>query len=122
MWTTPELAQKGMNGIYETFYNRKQSNGTQVRSENLDGLNKYGIEALGFCTDYYANNYPIQLLYSEAKRANDWLVTFEWKFCYTIVHATNDAIANLGKAGLDTPTYEGSRARRISSGRGHILH
>ena len=68
MWTTPELAQKGMNGIYETFYNRKQSNGTQVRSENLDGLNKYGIEALGFCTDYYANNYPIQLLYSEAKR------------------------------------------------------
>ena len=106
MWTTPELAQKGMNGIYETFYNRKQSNGTQVRSENLDGLNKYGIEALGFCTDYYANNYPIQLLYSEAKRANDWLVTFEWKFCYTIVHATNDAIANLGKAGLDTPTYE----------------
>ena len=39
MWTTPELALKGMNGLYETFYNRKQSNGTQVRSENLDGLN-----------------------------------------------------------------------------------
>ena len=72
MWTTPELALKGMNGLYETFYNRKQSNGTQVRSENLDGLNKYGIEALGFCTDYYANNYPIYLLYNQAKRANDW--------------------------------------------------
>ena len=66
MWTTPELALKGMNGLYETFYNRKQSNGTQVRSENLDGLNKYGIEALGFCTDYYANNYPIYLLYNQA--------------------------------------------------------
>ena len=43
MWTTPELAAKGMNGLYETFFNRKQNKGTQVRSENLDGLNKYGI-------------------------------------------------------------------------------
>ena len=80
MWTTPELALKGMNGLYETFYNRKQSNGTQVRSENLDGLNKYGIEALGFCTDYYANNYPIYLLYNQAKRANDWQLAHEWRF------------------------------------------
>ena len=106
MWTTPELAQKGINGIYETFYNRLQSKGTQLRYENADGLNKYGIEALGFCTDYYANNYPVQLLYSEAKRASDFQISFEWKFCYTFVHATNDAITNLGKADLDTPTYE----------------
>ncbi len=106
MWTTPELALKGMNGLYETFYNRKQSNGTQVRSENLDGLNKYGIEALGFCTDYYANNYPIYLLYNQAKTANDWQINHEWKFCYTIVHAANDAIANLQKAGLDEVTYD----------------
>lgn len=106
MWTTPELALKGMNGLYETFYNRKQSNGTQVRSENLDGLNKYGIEALGFCTDYYANNYPIYLLYNQAKSANDWQINHEWKFCYTIVHAANDAIANLQKAGLDDVTYD----------------
>ena len=106
MWTTPELARKGMNGIYETFYNRLQSKGTQLRHENADGLNKYGIEALGFCTDYYSNNYPVQLLYSEAKRANDFQISFEWKFCYTIVHAANDAITNLGKAGLDTQTYE----------------
>ena len=106
MWTTPELALKGMNGLYETFYNRKQSNGTQVRSENLDGLNKYGIEALGFCTDYYANNYPIYLLYNQAKRANDWQLAHEWKFCYTIVHAANDAVTNLHKAGLDAQTYE----------------
>ena len=106
MWTTPELALKGMNGLYETFYNRKQSTGTQVRSENLDGLNKYGIEALGFCTDYYANNYPIYLLYNQAKTANDWQINHEWKFCYTIVHAANDAIANLQKAGLDEVTYD----------------
>ena len=74
--------------------------------ENLDGLNKYGIEALGFCTDYYANNYPIYLLYNQAKRANDWQLAHEWRFCYTIVHAANDAVTNLHKAGLDAPTYE----------------
>ena len=74
MWSSPELAAKGMNGLYETFFNRKQNKGTQVRSENLDGLNKYGIEGLGFCTDYYANNYPIYLLYNETKRANDWQI------------------------------------------------
>ncbi len=106
MWTTPELAAKGMNGLYETFFNRKQNKGTQVRSENLDGLNKYGIEALGFCTDYYSNNYPIYLLYNETKRANDWQINHEWQFVYTIIHATNDAIANLGKAGLDEATYQ----------------
>lgn len=106
MWSSPELAAKGMNGLYETFFNRKQNKGTQVRSENLDGLNKYGIEGLGFCTDYYANNYPIYLLYNETKRANDWQINHEWQFVYTIIHATNDAIANLGKAGLDEATYQ----------------
>lgn len=106
MWTSPELAAKGMNGLYETFFNRKQNKGTQVRSENLDGLNKYGIEGLGFCTDYYANNYPIYLLYNETKRANDWQINHEWQFVYTIIHAANDAIANLWKAGLDEATYQ----------------
>ena len=106
MWSSPELAAKGMNGLYETFFNRKQNKGTQVRSENLDGLNKYGIEGLGFCTDYYANNYPIYLLYNETKRANDWQINHEWQFVYTIIHAANDAIANLGKAGLDEATYQ----------------
>lgn len=106
MWTTPDLALKGMNGLYETFYNRKQSNGTQVRSENLSGLNKYGIEGLGFCTDYYANNYPINLLSNSAKSAHDWQMNHDWQFCYTFVHACNDAITNLHKAGLDTETYE----------------
>lgn len=106
MWTTPDLALKGMNGLYETFYNRKQSKGTQVRWENLDGLNKYGIEGLGFCSDYYANNYPLALLSNEQKQAGDVQINHDWRFCYTIVHSANDAIANLNKAGLDNETYE----------------
>lgn len=106
MWTTPDLALKGMNGLYETFYNRILSKGTQVRSASLDGLNKYGIEGLGFCTDYYANNFPMTLLSDEQKKANDVQISYDWKFCYTIVHAANDAIAHLGNAGLDDSTYQ----------------
>lgn len=106
MWTSPDLALKGMNGLYETFYNRKQSKGTQVRWENLDGLNKYGIEGLGFCTDYFSNNYPLTLLSSEQKKAGDVQINHDWRFCYTIVHSTNDAITNLYKAGLDEATYQ----------------
>lgn len=106
MWTTPDLADKGMNGLYEAFYNRKQNKGTQIRHENMDGLNKYGIEGLGFCTDYFSNNYPLELLSKEQKRANDVQMNHEWMFCYTIVHAANDAIANLHKAGLEEATYQ----------------
>ena len=106
MWTSPELAVKGMNGLYETFYNRDLSAGSQLRESCLDGLNKYGIEALGFCTDYYSNNFPVYMLYSQNMMANDIQVAYEWKFGYNIVHATNDAIANLYKAGLDEATYQ----------------
>ena len=38
--------------------------------------------------------------------ANDIQISYEWRFCYGIVHATNDAVANLHKAGLDEATYE----------------
>ena len=58
MWTTPELAASGMNGLYESFYKRINT-GTQLNASYLDGFNFYGIEALGFCTDYYSNSYPV---------------------------------------------------------------
>ncbi len=105
MWTTPELAASGMNGLYESFYKRINT-GTQLNASYLDGFNFYGIEALGFCTDYYSNSYPVYLLYSQNMMANDIQISYEWRFCYGIVHATNDAVANLHKAGLDEATYE----------------
>lgn len=111
MWTTPELARKGMNGLFKTFYNELQSKGTQLRWENLanegkyGGLNKYGIEALGFPTDYYSNNYPVIYFSNQAKRADWMVISYEWRFCYQIIHSCNDAIVNLHKAGLDDATY-----------------
>ena len=103
MWTTEELADKGMNGLYYPFY-ATQLSSTQLR--RADGLNRQGIEALGFATDYYSNNYPVELLSLATKSASDFQVWYEWKFCYTIIHACNDAIANLSKAGLSTEKYD----------------
>ena len=55
---------------------------------------------MSFTTDYYSNNYPVELLSLATKPANDFQVWYEWKFCYTIIHACNDAIANLHKADM----------------------
>lgn len=97
MWTTEELADKGMAGLYFPFY-ATQLSSTQLR--RADGLNRQGIEAMSFATDYYSNNYPVELLSLATKPANDFQVWYEWKFCYTIIHACNDAIANLHKADM----------------------
>ena len=106
MWTTPELALKGMNGLYDPLYNKKQAKGTQFRWENIDGLNKFGLEGLSFCTDYYSNNYPLTMLANEGKYASDLMVRWEWLMGYTIIHGCNDAIANLHKAGLSNEVYQ----------------
>ena len=97
MWTTEELADKGMAGLYFPFY-ATQLSSTQLR--RADGLNRQGIEAMSFATDYYSNNYPVELLSLATKPANDFQVWYEWKFCYTIIHACNDAISNLHKADM----------------------
>jgi hypothetical protein len=79
MWTTEELADKGMAGLYFPFY-ATQLSSTQLR--RADGLNRQGIEAMSFATDYYSNNYPVELLSLATKPANDFQVWYEWKFCY----------------------------------------
>lgn len=106
MWTSVDLAKKGMNGLYESFYDKTVGGSTTLNRGNLDGYNKYGIEALGFCTDYYANGGTVHLLADENKPAGDCQLYYEWKFGYSIVHSCNDALANLGKAGLDDDTYQ----------------
>ena len=95
MWSSEELADKGMAGLYKPFYATQLAN-TQLGLS--DGLNRQGIEAMGFPTDYFANSYPVKLLSLATKQADDFQVKFEWQFCYTIIHSCNDAIANLGKA------------------------
>ena len=48
MWTTEELADKGMAGLYFPFY-ATQLSSTQLR--RADGLNRQGIEAMSFATE-----------------------------------------------------------------------
>lgn len=104
MWTTPDNALKGMNGLYDEFYCRDMVN-TQLGRQK-SGMNRQGIEALGFPTAYYSNSSPATLLTNSTKRAGDFQLSREWKFGYTIIHACNDAIANLHNAGLSKEVYE----------------
>lgn len=104
MWTSPELALKGMNGLYDEFYCRDLGNPQLGRQKS--GLNRQGIEALGFPTAYYANSSPVTLLTNSTKGAGDFQLNREWEFAYTIIHACNDALANLHKAGLNEDVLE----------------
>ena len=107
MWTTEDLADKGMAGLYKAFYVDKASDLEKPQIGNQErGLNRWGIEALGFPTDYYAGYYAQRLLTESAKKASDKQLALEWRFGYTLVHACNDAIANLGRAGLSSEKYD----------------
>lgn len=106
MWTSEDLADKGIAGLYSVFYPSAKYLTSPQLSRQVDGINRQGIEALGFPTAYYSNNYPVRLLTLEAKRAGDFQLSQEWKFGYTIIHSANDAIANLHKAGLSEEKFE----------------
>ncbi|MCI2082996.1 MAG: RagB/SusD family nutrient uptake outer membrane protein [Bacteroidales bacterium] len=105
MWTSEDKADAGMAGLYYPLYKTKLTR-TQIRMEDYDGLNRTGIEGIGFTSDEYSSNYPLTYLSRSTKISGDFQVRLEWKIIYTVVHACNDAIANLSKAGLDTAKYE----------------
>ena len=108
MWTSPSLAEKGMAGIYKHFYitDFSDNKGNIQINKQTTGYNRIGIEAVGFTTDYNAGFYKPASLSESTKKASDKQLTFEWKFGYSLIHAANDAIANLQKAGLDSKTFD----------------
>ena len=99
MWTTEELADKGVLGIYGVFYNTDLND---IAAGSAGGINKQGIESLGFCTAYAGS---CGILTSETPSASDAYVTKEWKFGYEGIHRCNDAIANLYKAPISESKY-----------------
>lgn len=105
MWTDETKADAGMAGLYYPLYKTNLTR-TQIRMEDYDGLNRTGIEGCGFTSDEYSTNYPLQYLNRSTKVASDFQVRLEWKIIYTVVHACNDAIANLSRAGLSQEKYE----------------
>ena len=102
MWTSEELADKGIAGIYSVLYNTNISE-TNPESSKVTGINKQGIEALGFCSAYYLS---CSILTSVAPSAGYSWISKEWKFGYEGVHRCNDAIKNLYKANLPEEKYE----------------
>lgn len=105
MWTSEEKADAGMAGLYYPLYKTNLSR-TQIRMEDYDGLNRTGIEGIGFTSDEYSTNYPLTYLARSAKASNDFQVRLEWKIIYTVVHACNDAVANLDRAGMSPEKTE----------------
>lgn len=102
MWTSEELADKGVAGIYDVLYNRSLLVLNPEKSE-VTGINKLGIESMGFCSGYYSS---IALLTSTAPSAGYAYISREWQFGYEGIHRCNDAIANLHKAGLSEEKLE----------------
>ena len=104
MWTDESKADAGMAGIYYPLYKTNLTR-TQIRMEDYDGLNRTGMEGNGFTSDEYSSNYPLQYLYRSTKQAMDFQGRLEWQIIFRLVHDCNDAVANLGKAGLSEEKY-----------------
>lgn len=105
MWSNESLADKGMAGLYKNFYKTNLSR-IQLRFNDFDGINRQGWAGMGFETDFVSDNYPLKALSNSKKDAMEFLVWYEWKWAYTSIHQINDALANLGKAGLSKEKYE----------------
>lgn len=105
MWTTESLADKGMAGLYENFY-RDDLSRIQLRHEDMAGLNRQGWMGMEFQCDFVSDNYHLRALSDATKDASEFVVWYEWQWCYTSIHRINDALANLHKAGLSTEKLE----------------
>ena len=105
MWTNESLADKGMAGLYVNFYKTDLSR-IQLRYNDFDGINRQGWMGMEFCCDFVSDNYHLRALSDATKTASEFTIWYEWKWAYTTVHATNDAIANLHRAGLSQEKYE----------------
>lgn len=105
MWTTEDMADAGMAGLWYPLYKHDLTR-TQLRMEDYDGLNRAGIEACGFCSQMVSGNYPLHILARNNLQAMDFQVRLEWTTLYTVVHACNDALANLHKANLPESKYQ----------------
>lgn len=101
MWTSPDLADKGINGIYRALYNN--DNTYTQPSTGMTGLNKTGLESLGVVSSGF---YTIDILQQSAPKASFIFFNHEWKLGYTGIHRCNDALANMHKAGYDAETLE----------------
>lgn len=98
MWTSEELADKGVNGIFNVFRNANVSNTT-------GGLLEIALmEGSGFTSQFYKNNFTYRFLTGDVT-PDYQIIENTWRRHYEGVHRSNDAIANLHKAPLSEEKY-----------------
>ncbi len=92
MWTTENLVDQGVIGVYYSLQR-------PVRSDGLIGssgtIGYYGFEALGMTGQ---GEYNLGNLFSSAVNPSNAHFMHYWKWCYDGIHRANDAILNIPNA------------------------
>lgn len=98
MWTSEELADKGVNAIFNVFRNSDMRNTTGGLLETAR------MEGLGFTSHFFKNNFTDKFLTGDVTPTYQ-IIENTWRRHYEGVHRSNDAIANLSKAPLTEEKY-----------------
>ncbi len=95
MWTTEELVDQGVIGVYYSLQRPVKSDGIIGASTNIG---YYGYEAFGMTGQ---GEYNLGNLFSSAVKPNLTYFSFHWKWCYDGIHRANDAIAHIPGAPIN---------------------
>lgn len=104
MWTTENLADQGVTGIYNVLRKGRSSSSGEPA---YVGLGIYQFDCFGVSSDCRDRDYS--LLLGNATTSNS-LFSDYWKDHYEGIHRANDAISHLPQA----PMEDGKRARLIA--------
>lgn len=102
MWTTENLTDMGMAGIYSNLRNLC----LQTRNGNGEAVGFYGFDCYGMSGQMVRN---VNL--TNAPSADNAVFSDTWKRLYTGVHRANDAITNIP---LKSPVSEEKKGRLIA--------
>jgi hypothetical protein len=104
MWTSEELADQGVIGVYSSLQRPLQGSG--IIGESVD-MGYYGFDVLGMSGQ---GSYAVNNLFTATVDPSNTRFSFTWKWCYDGVHRANDAIANIP----DVPMSDEKKGRLIA--------
>ena len=94
MWTTEELVDQGVIGVYYSLQRPVPSSG--IVGESLD-IGYYGYDALGMTGQ---GEYALAGLFSSAVTPANSFFSHQWKKFYDGIHSANDAIVHIPGASM----------------------
>ncbi|MDR1887126.1 MAG: RagB/SusD family nutrient uptake outer membrane protein [Prevotellaceae bacterium] len=89
MWTSEELVNQGVIGVYYSLQRPLQGGGIVGESVSIG---YYGFDVLGMSGQ---GSYGIDNLFTESVNPGNTRFSFTWKWCYDGIHRANDAIAHI---------------------------